>query len=126
MKALHISVLIFALFLGANVYLYCYLNRTTETILEKAGSAQMLLEEGDYGALLDSLRQLKEETDRYQKVWQVMTNHGEIDKIQSSLILCIGFAETQDEKNTLANLYSLQFNLKNLTEREKINLSNLF
>lgn len=126
MKSLKIAVGIFIGLLLINVYMFFYLKNTVESVIEKTETAKTSIMNKDKEKTLTILNDLQEDIDKYHQVWHVMSNHGEVDKVQAAIAQCIGYTEYESYQDVLSNLYSLQYYVNNLLDREKINLSNIF
>lgn len=126
MKSLKIAVGIFIGLILINIYLFFYLKNTVESVMEKTEEVKVSVMNQDKEQTVSVLEEIQSDVEKYQRVWHVMTNHGEVDKVQSTLTMCIGYAEFGSPQDVLANLYTLQYNIEHLFEREKINLSNIF
>ncbi len=126
MKSLKIAVGIFIGLILINIYMFFYLKNTVESVIEKTEEAKTSTVNQDREKTIDILKEIQNDIDQYQHVWHIMSYHGEVDKAQSALTLCIGYAEFGSFQDVLANLYALEYNVKNLLDRERINLSNIF
>ncbi len=126
MKSLKIAIGIFVGLLLINVYMFFYLKNTVESVIEKTETAKISIMNKNKAETLALLNEIQEDIDKYHQVWHVMSNHGEVDKVQSTVEQCIGYTELNSFQDVLANLYTLQYYVNNLLDREKINLSNIF
>lgn len=126
MKSLKIAIGIFTALLIVNIYMFFYLKNTVESVMDKTELARTATIDLNKEQTLKILKEIESDVNKYQHVWQVMSNHAEVDKVRSVITQCLGYAEFNSFQDVLANLYTLQYNINNLLDREEINLSNIF
>ncbi len=68
---------------------------------------------------------IKREWDGHKQWWTIFIDHREIDNIDTALARTLKFIETRERASAVAELAALRLMIKNIPEKERINIKNV-
>lgn len=102
-----------------------FLHWGAESLLEPAERMETLIKEGNWEAAETSYQEIKKEWSRLRITWPMLIHHQEMDRIDDSLSKLKSYLGSQDQKDSLAELYTLMRFIEHIPQKEKFILQNI-
>ena len=128
MKEITIILLIITLVVVGHVYVYSYLNTTSNSIIEELQSLNTNInkEEISLESLIEKSDDIKYKWNEIKETWSNIILHEEVDAIETALIRTKAKIETDEKEEAIEDIQTAIFLLEHIKEKEKVNLKNIF
>lgn len=126
MKSFSFSCILFSLMLAINVYFYVYIDSSSENLSIYTHETIKVAEQGDLSKVKKEFDVIKKEERKYRKIWYVVVNHSEVDKIDSAIEDVDRALKKEDRKDVISTLNILHTSFDRFFGKEKVNLTNIF
>lgn len=125
MKSFYFAISITIALLCVNIFLYNELYETTNQtskLIDKTVYEIQNESDANYNELF---KKLEKKINNNVRLWQIASNHSEVDNIESTILEVRGYMETKTKEHAIAKLHALKFYVNNIFDREKITFANI-
>ncbi len=114
------------LFLGAGIWVQVNLERTTAQFGNELTRTRQAVERSDWPLARVSLTQLTRKWEKTKSFWSLLLSHKEIDAIEQALIRSSQAVASRSRADAYIELGTLNYFLKHIAQRERVNPINIF
>lgn len=125
MKVVVITVLILVLFFASSLYMNHYITTSSQEVVNKIEKLEEAIEESNWEKAQLYVKETAEEWNKTKRVWLVILEHYEIDKIDIVLARLKKFTSIEKDTEALGEIAELKLLVKHIVEREAFKLSNI-
>ena len=122
MRALAAAVIIFISVSCFCIYTEIYTSDGVKKMNSEIEKIKVFMNSKEEAKAADCFFKLKNDWEHYEKYFQLMTEHNELDKINEQLAVLTSVFENNDYAHFRESAYTLSFYLKHICEKKKINL----
>jgi hypothetical protein len=123
MKQLKVVASTFAGILLFCLFFHLYTHVTALKIKDAYAELYTVEDTSEY---LAALGRLKEETQKYATVWNILINHTETSSVIAQITTSLSYAENGDFSTSKVNLKQAETAIDKMLDREKLLFSNVF
>ncbi|KEI06651.1 DUF4363 family protein [Clostridium botulinum] len=126
MKNIFTSFVIFVLLTITISISIHYLNTKYYYYSDKIDSLEELVSKDDWNKAYDSSLSFLKNWEKDSKMATAYIHHVHVESISSELLQLTQYIKYQDKVESLASIHEIKFLLKEITEIQKINITNVF
>jgi len=120
-------IILIVLIVGSSIFAEKYLLNTSNEIIKDLEELENKLELSEnIDEIFEDIEKIQEKWNKIENKWAIIVEHGEIDKIELSILQLEGFMKHQQKGDVLANINQAKFLLKHIVEMQKIKMKNVF
>lgn len=125
MKVVVVTILILVLFFSCSLYFNHYINVSSEKIIDMIEELEEAVEKKGWEEAQSHMREAKETWNDIKKVWLIILEHYEIDKIDIVMARLQQFINIEKETEALGEIAELKGLVKHVVEKEIFSIANL-
>lgn len=126
MRVLIMLALILALIFSSTFFVQNMLNTSSQNLSRSLSLIDAALSQNQFTKAQARLRSLHPTWERIRKLWSVVTDHREIDMIETSWVRFESCLRSKDKSRALEELATIQRTVKHIPTKEKLTLENVF
>lgn len=125
MRTLPTIFTIVVLLLGGSFASYEYIQSTTQTLGSQLATVEQSISTQVWDTAQKELKTTQQHWDKSKTWWTILLDHQEIDNIDLSLKRLDKYIVTQNVPLSLGEVATLELLIHNISDSEKLNLSNV-
>ena len=122
MKSLGAALIIFLLSAALCIYIESYTSDAVYSMNSELEQIKIYMNAEETALASEAFYQFKKNWEKNEKIFQLMTEHNELDSINEQLAVLSSVFENSDYGHFREAIYTLSFYLKHVSEKKKINL----
>ncbi|MBR5227983.1 MAG: DUF4363 family protein [Clostridia bacterium] len=126
MKQICILCITLAVIIGLNIFQNTYLDRSGENLKNITEEIILCIEKENYSMLNNKINKLEENWEKDKSIWDVLTEHDDVEEVESSIASLKAYAKIQIKSESLNECFILKQRIEHILENEKVSLSNIF
>ncbi|HHV59690.1 MAG TPA: DUF4363 family protein [Clostridiaceae bacterium] len=122
-----ISLAVIALIIGGTgLYSYFKIETSSKVLAADIEEIETCLFDSDFSNAENRLEEFKEKWAKIRECWSVITDHFEIDNIDTAIFKADRMIKARDRSASLEEIASLLHLIRHLPETESLNIKNVF
>lgn len=102
------------------------INESSKELEEQALKVQEAIYSGDWELAIRETEKIKKLWTRHKKTWLILMDHQEIDEIDLRIYNIDQTVKDEEKSGALENITELRFHVQDATDKERVELGNIF
>ena len=119
-----ISALIFVIVV--NIFQHNYLKKTSEILIKDIDEIKISLDKKEYNNIQSKIQKLDDSWKVKKEIWDVLTEHDDVEDFQSHLASLKAFTSTNDYNESINEIAILRQKIEHILENEKVSFATVF
>lgn len=126
MKQAIILIVVTAILIISGIWEMDYFNDSSQYVLSDINYIKNAVENNNFKMAKDHVAELNNTWDGVKKVWAMFIEHDEIDDIEEAMLKFKSYVAIQNKEESIVYAESLDNLFRHISERETINIPNVF
>ena len=126
MKVVTSILLSLAIFFSLAWWNQKLINESSKELAEQALKVQEAIYSGDWGLAKQETEEIKKIWTRHKKTWLILMDHQEVDEIDLRIYNFDQMVKAEEKSGALENIAELRFHVQDATDKERLELGNIF